>query len=109
MAALQPLEMRIPKGVFLPFVQTQGLLLLCHGICEHSGRYLPLADILTSRGFEVYAMDHRGHGRSDGYRNYINSMSDVIQDNCDFLEYIHSLNPSLPVFVMVTISTTSHL
>ena len=85
-AALQPLEMRVSKGLLLPFSPSQGLLLLCHGICEHSGRYLPLADILTSQGFEVFAMDHRGHGRSDGYRNYINSMSDVIQDNCDFLE-----------------------
>ena len=107
-AVLQPLEMRISQSVFSPFSQTQGLLLLCHGICEHSGRYVPLADILTSNGFEVFAMDHRGHGRSDGYRNYINSMSDVIQDNCDFLESIHSLSPSLPVFVMVIVQLNSH-
>lgn len=76
-------------------------MLLCHGICEHSGRYGGLAKNYTSKGIEIYALDHRGHGRSDGYRNYINSMSDVIQDCCDFLEYIHNLHPSLPIIVMV--------
>ena len=36
------------------------------------------------------------------------AMSDVIQDNCDFPEYIHSLYPSLPVFVMVIVQLNSH-
>ena len=50
----------------------------------------------------MFALDHRGHGQSDGYRNYINSMEDVIQDHCDFLEFQHAKRPSLPVLVMVS-------
>ena len=46
----------------------------------------------------IYAL---GHGQCDGYRNYINSMNDVIGDACDFITSIHNARPTLPVFVMV--------
>src|SRR4051812_5104648 len=35
-----------------------------HGASEHSGRYARLAGALTDRGFAVYSMDLRGHGRT---------------------------------------------
>jgi alpha-beta hydrolase superfamily lysophospholipase len=35
---------------------------LTHGMGEHALRYEPLARELTSRGYVVYAQDHRGHG-----------------------------------------------
>ena len=72
---------------------------------------------MNEAGFSVYAMDHRGlsslghshigHGQSDGYRNYINSMRDVIEDACDFITFIHNSRPTLPVFVMVLLCFTS--
>jgi alpha-beta hydrolase superfamily lysophospholipase len=41
-------------------------LVVAHGAAEHSGRYAPLAEHLVAHGIAVYALDHRGHGRSDG-------------------------------------------
>jgi hypothetical protein len=38
----------------------RGILVIIHGLNEHSGRYLHFAELLTSCGFGVYAMDWIG-------------------------------------------------
>ena len=40
------------------------LICLIHGMAEHSSRYRRLAEKLCSRGFEVWAADMRGHGKT---------------------------------------------
>jgi alpha-beta hydrolase superfamily lysophospholipase len=42
----------------------RGAVILAHGMGEHSLRYASLAESLTAAGFEVYANDHRGHGKT---------------------------------------------
>src|SRR6516225_3883079 len=37
---------------------------IAHGLAEHGGRYERLAEALTNGGYDVYANDHRGHGRT---------------------------------------------
>lgn len=51
-----------------------------HGLGEHSGRYDALIDTLTGRGFAVWAMDHRGHGRSQGRQGDCASILQFAQD-----------------------------
>jgi alpha-beta hydrolase superfamily lysophospholipase len=45
---------------------TRAVVQISHGLGEHSGRYARLAAALGAAGFDVYAHDHRGHGRSVG-------------------------------------------
>ncbi|MBZ4488220.1 alpha/beta hydrolase [Microbacterium sp. cx-55] len=42
----------------------RGVVQLLHGVGEHAGRYVVLAEALAAAGFTVYADDHRGHGRT---------------------------------------------
>jgi alpha-beta hydrolase superfamily lysophospholipase len=49
---------------WLPDGDVRATIQLVHGASEHSGRYGRLAGALTGRGFAVYAMDLRGHGRT---------------------------------------------
>jgi alpha-beta hydrolase superfamily lysophospholipase len=42
----------------------RGIVQIAHGMGEHPLRYRPLAEALVTKGFTVYANDHRGHGRS---------------------------------------------
>lgn len=51
----------------------RALILVVHGLSEHSGRYDDLARRVGEAGFEVRAVDLYGHGRSPGPRGHIRS------------------------------------
>jgi len=51
---------------WLPEDKPKAILLVAHGMAEHSARYGNLAEALASDGWAVYAPDHRGHGRTSG-------------------------------------------
>ena len=54
--------------------------MLAHGLSEHSGRYEHVAAGLNDRGYSLWALDHRGHGRSGGERVYIERFEDLVAD-----------------------------
>ncbi|XP_024025279.1 uncharacterized protein LOC21394012 isoform X2 [Morus notabilis] len=74
--------------------QLKGILIIIHGLNEHSGRYVHFARQLNSCNFGVYAMDWIGHGGSDGLHGYVPSL-----DHGAFLEKIKSENPGVPCFL----------
>ena len=59
-------------------------LALVHGFGEHSGRYSDFGMSLAARGVDVFAVDLRGHGRSEGKRG-------VVSDYADFRADLHAL------------------
>src|SRR3954463_5735231 len=55
---------RVRYRRWLPDGDVRGTVQLVHGASEHSGRYHRLATTLALRGYAVWAMDLRGHGRT---------------------------------------------
>lgn len=61
---------RSPTGAHLSWrhfpaaADARGILLISHGLAEHSGRYARFAEAMAGHGFHVYAHDHRGHGKT---------------------------------------------
>ena len=55
-------------------------LVLVHGLGEHSGRYGHVIDLLTAQGISVWAIDHQGHGRSEGARGHIDRFDQYLND-----------------------------
>lgn len=59
-----------PEGVeiffrrWLPDGEPRAIVLVLHGLSEHSGRYARFATALVDAGCAVYADDHRGFGRT---------------------------------------------
>ncbi|HVG44408.1 MAG TPA: lysophospholipase [Longimicrobium sp.] len=84
-----------------PAGRPRAALLLSHGLGEHAGRYAALARDLATRGIEVHALDHRGHGRSGGARAYVPRFSRYVDDFEAFRRHVVSGLPAgLPVFLL---------
>uniref|UniRef100_A0A1J3G915 Caffeoylshikimate esterase n=1 Tax=Noccaea caerulescens TaxID=107243 RepID=A0A1J3G915_NOCCA len=76
----------------------RGLVVLLHGLNEHSGRYSDFAKQLNANGFKVYGIDWIGHGGSDGLHAYVPSLDYAVADLKSFLEKVFAENPGLPCF-----------
>ncbi|CAM0880248.1 unnamed protein product [Alopecurus aequalis] len=80
--------------------EMRGILVIIHGLNEHSGRYLHFAEQLTACGFGVYAMDWIGHGGSDGLHGYVPSLDYVVEDMEVLLDKIMLETPGVPCFLL---------
>jgi alpha-beta hydrolase superfamily lysophospholipase len=58
----------------------RALVLLLHGFGDHSGRYAHVAAWLAERGYAVWALDQRGHGRSPGPRGHMTRFAQFLAD-----------------------------
>lgn len=58
----------------------KGLIFWSHGYTEHSGRYEGTILQLNKLGYSVCAIDHQGHGNSQGDRNFIHQFEDYVDD-----------------------------
>ena len=65
---------------WLPEVEPRDVIAIAHGYAEHGGRYGNLVERLVPLGYALYALDHRGHGRSGGKRALVDRMAWVIED-----------------------------
>lgn len=78
----------------------QAVVILVHGLNSHSGQYLWTAEQLRAAGFAVYAHDHRGRGKSEGRRFYIDDISEYTRDLGAVISLAKSRHPGLKVFVL---------
>lgn len=60
--------------------EPKATILLVHGLSEHVGRYVHVAEHFVSNGFEFIGYDHRGHGQSTGDRIDLRSFDHVLDD-----------------------------
>ncbi len=55
-------------------------IIFLHGYTEHMGRYGWMTEQMNLVGINVFAYDHRGYGKSEGERAYINRFSQYTDD-----------------------------
>jgi alpha-beta hydrolase superfamily lysophospholipase len=85
---------------WLPAGHPKAILLVVHGLAEHSGRYLNLVDYFVPKGYAIFGLDHRGHGKSEGLRGYVDKFSDYLDDLEVFLDIIRSERGNTKIFVV---------
>jgi acylglycerol lipase len=79
--------------------KTQAVVVLVHGMAEHSGRYQHVAKKLTDNHFSVVAFDHFGHGKTTGKRGHNPSFDAVLESVSKTIEKAKELFPNKPVFL----------
>jgi alpha-beta hydrolase superfamily lysophospholipase len=94
-------ETRLYGQGWLPEREARALVVVSHGLGEHGGRYRELAaELVPTGGFAVYALDHRGHGRSEGVRANIGRFDYLVSDLGAFVGRAQREHPGAPVFLL---------
>ncbi|MFE3195767.1 alpha/beta hydrolase [Nocardia sp. NPDC059240] len=91
---------RVFWQAWLPDGEPRAVAVIVHGYAEHSGRYTHVAQRLTDSGVAVYALDHTGHGKSEGPRANIGSLDTAADNVRTLLATATGRHPGLPSFVI---------
>ena len=77
----------------------RALVVIVHGLKDHSSRYADLATALVGRQCAVYGFDLRGHGNSGGGRVRIERFEEYLLELDRVLGHARATEPGLPVFL----------
>ena len=93
-------ELNIYYQGWLPEGDVQAVLLVVHGMGEHSGRYMNVVNHFVPLGYAVYALDHIGHGKSDGEREIVKTFADYTDTLTIFYDMVTDWQPDKPIFLL---------
>jgi alpha-beta hydrolase superfamily lysophospholipase len=85
---------------WLPESKPRAVLLIVHGLAEHSGRYGNVVNHFVPLGYAVYGIDHFGHGKSDGTRVYVKSFDDYTNTLKVYFDMIRGWQADKPIFLV---------
>lgn len=83
----------------------KGIIVIVHGMAEHSDRYIDIAKYIASEGFAVFMHDHAGHGKSVecdedlGYFGKKDGNEKVVDDVLNVTQLAKEQYPGLPVIL----------
>jgi alpha-beta hydrolase superfamily lysophospholipase len=83
-----------------PEGKPRATVVINHGFKSHSGYYDWTAGELTRNQLAAYALDMRGHGRSDGERLFVEKMSDYVGDLAKVVTFAKERESAAPTFVL---------
>lgn len=85
---------------WIPDSNPKANIVIAHGLAEHCDRYQHVAEDFCAAGYAVFALDHVGHGRSEGERCFIKRFSDFVVPLRTFVLSIKKESPTLPIFLL---------
>ena len=70
--------------------EPKGVVQICHGLGEHSGRYDDFAKFLNANGYIAFADDHRAHGKTETDEGRGHHKGDIASDTLKDLVFIYN-------------------
>lgn len=93
-------DTRIYYQCWLPKGESKAVLLIVHGLAEHSGRYMNVVNHFVPLGYAVYGIDHLGHGKSDGTRVYVERFEDYTDTLKRYFDMVRDWQLERPIFLV---------
>lgn len=96
---------RLYVNQWLPDAPPKALIMVSHGMAEHGGRYVRLAEALCGAGYGVFALDQRGHGRTAdegtlGLFAELDGWNKVVGDLASLNQHIGQQLPGVPIILV---------
>lgn len=91
---------RLSYGYWLPDTPAKAAVLVVHGLHEHMGRYQHVLEALTTHGYAAFALDHRGHGESEGPPSFVPQFDDFVEDLHLLAQEARQAVPGAPLFIV---------
>jgi acylglycerol lipase len=76
------------------------VVVVLHGIGYHGAPYKVIADSLNPQGTEVYGLDARGHGLSQGRRGFVGTSAEVGADVECMIRLVQQQRPTAKIFLL---------
>jgi alpha-beta hydrolase superfamily lysophospholipase len=83
-------------------ITIKGIVQIAHGIGEYAGRYDDVAQLMADEGYEVYANDHRAHGKTAemkqlfGHYGGSDYFADCMEDMHELAGVMRQEHPKVP-------------
>jgi alpha-beta hydrolase superfamily lysophospholipase len=96
---------RLFVNQWLPAAPLKAVILLAHGMAEHSARYARLAEQFCAHDYGVYAPDLRGHGQTADQGTLGHFADDdgwckVVGDLASLNQHIGQQHPDVPIILL---------
>ena len=85
---------------WLPEGDARAVLIVVHGLGEHCGRYMNVVNHLVPLGYALYGLDHIGHGKSEGTREFVERFDDYTNTLTIYCNMVKGWQTGKPIFLL---------
>jgi acylglycerol lipase len=85
---------------WLPEGKVKAVILVVHGLGEHCGRYMNVVNHFVPLGYAVYGLDHIGHGKSEGRREFVERFEDFTDTLTIYYKMVKEWQRNEPIFLL---------
>jgi acylglycerol lipase len=85
---------------WLPEGSAKAVLIVVHGLGEHCGRYMNVVNRFVPIGYAVYGLDHIGHGKSEGTREFVERFEDYTDTLAIYCNMVKGWQTGKPIFLL---------
>ena len=93
-------DAKIYYQAWLPEKDAKAVILIVHGLGEHSGRYENVVNHFVPLGYAVYGFDLIGHGKSEGEREFVKQFEDYTKILEEYIGMVKSWQEDQQLFLL---------